>query len=322
MPWISPYPVLIWVVVFLPFTIWMWLSKPNNKLFAILTLIDYGLVSLVCFLAINWAVVNYYLRFLTILLFGALILRLIKTSKHSPFLPNRSILHLSMLGVSLLILPFAAYYAYRVVQSTSYRSYAGKPVLLLFPVRNGIYVIANGGNGLDGLGMNDAYHDWLGRPSGASQELVYAIDITEMTTGGTISQGILPGSYLRYEGFQDLVYSPCPGQVVAVEDGHPDLQPFAVGPPETNKIVIQCFEFYVTLENLRAGSIRYQPGDQVGLGLIIADVGNPGTAIIPHLRVHASVGAWDGSGQGVPMLFEGAFAVDRFVVRNTIFIPQ
>jgi hypothetical protein len=322
MPWISPYPVLIWAIVILPFTAWMWLWKPDNKLFAIFVLVDYGLVALVCFLAINWAVVDYYLRYLNILLFAALILRLRKTAKHSPFLPRATFLSLSMLAISLLILPFAAYYAYRVVQSTSYRSYAGKPVLLLFPVRNGIYVIANGGNGSDGLGMNDAYHDWLGRASGGSQELVYALDIVKMTTGGTISRGILPGSYLRYEGFQDLVYSPCPGQVVAVEDGHPDLQPFEQGPPATNKIVIQCFEFYITLENLRAGSIIYKPGDQVGLGLIIAQVGNPGTATIPHLRVHASVGGWDGSGQGVPMLFEGAFAVNRFVTRNTIFIPQ
>ena len=143
-----------------------------------------------------------------------------------------------------------------------------------------------------------------------------------------MSKGTLPSSNFDYNIYEDWVYSPCMGTVVYVEDGHPDLKPFE--PPQSklgNYLVIQCADSFVTLANLKNGTIRnagpaLQAGDVIRMNTLVALVGNSGTPSIPHLHIQATRGGWrPGTGTPVPILFDGAYAVNQFATRNKIFVP-
>lgn len=330
MPWLTAIPVYVWAGVFFPLAVILWFLKPirNNKMVAILIILDYLGASLYCFYAINWVVVNYFYRFITLILSVVIAFRLLVKVKKSPFLPKVSFFSLAGVGISLLVLLMVGYMDVRLFQSFDYKAYKDKPVLLWFPVRRGMYTIMNGGNGIYGLGMNDYLHDWLGQPTGKNLELAYAADIVKMDIYGHMSNGTLPNLSPEYLGMDDTVYSPCQGEVVFVGDSLPDVKPFS---PESNfsqdtllgnKIVIKCYIYYITLSNLRNEGIMVKAGDQVFVGEIIASVGSSGANTIPHMHIHATIGGWNGEGQAVPMLFDGVFAVNQFATRNKIYIPH
>jgi hypothetical protein len=324
MTWTSASPILIWAVIIIPITVLLWLRQPNNKLTTILVILDYALFNLFFILCVNWAVVNYWLRLFPVIMTLAILIHLLRVKFSGiPFLPKKSILNGILLLFSLLFLIPAGYMDFRVIQSFNYNSYPGKPLLLWFPVRNGTYVIANGGNGLNGIGLNNYYRDWLGRETGGDKRLIYAVDIVKMTLTGNISSGILPHSFLKYGGFDDMVYSPCQGEVVYVEDGHPNIQPFSQGTSFLgNYVVIQCQEAYVTLGGFRDGKMAVKIGDKVRARTLIGYMGSSGSPSIPHLHVHATEGGWkDGEGTAVPMLFDGVLLFNQFATRNQIFIP-
>ncbi|MGE5225209.1 MAG: M23 family metallopeptidase [Omnitrophica WOR_2 bacterium] len=320
MPWATATPVLIWAVIFIPLTILLLAKNLDNRLGIILILIDYLLANYFFIQTVNWAVVNYYLRLLPILLCVILFIRFVRRLRRSPAWPRKTFSSLAITLAGLLILPVLIFMSIRVFQSTGHQ---GDRVLLLFPVRNGLYVIANGGNGLNGIGMNDDYQDWLGKKQSTEQNLIYAADVLKMSIRGSISQGILPDSHLDYVGFDDMVYSPCPGTIVYTEDGHPDLNRSSPGGPVSgNYIVLQCMDYYITLGSLRKGSITVRPGERVGMHVVIANMGSSAAPNIPHLHIHATTGDWKADGKPVPMLFEGSFAVNQFATRNKIFLPQ
>jgi murein DD-endopeptidase MepM/ murein hydrolase activator NlpD len=83
-----------------------------------------------------------------------------------------------------------------------------------------------------------------------------------------------------------------------------------------NLIVIKCVDNYVTLSNLRNGSIRVKPGDKVNYTLMVAMVGNTTGNSFPHLHIQVNKGSRDG--QPIPMLFDHFQSVDRFIVRNLL----
>ena len=187
------------------------------------------------------------------------------------------------LVLSVFVFLASATADYLLLRSTSYASYPGKPVLLFYPVRYGLYVVVNGGNGLEGIGMNDAYQDWMGRKTG-EKSMGYAVDFMKIKNDrGWISDSTLPGIITKYEGFRDPVYSPCVGKVVYVEDGHPDV---VLGTPEAplgNRVVLQCLEYYVTVANLRKDSIIVKVGESINFRVQIGQTGSSGSPSVPHV---------------------------------------
>ncbi len=316
MPWNTATPVLIWAVFCIPLSVLMWFFRPKDKLTNFLAILDYFLANLYCFLCINWVIVNYWLRFLPIIFTIILIVRFIIKEQRLRFLPRRSLPGLALLLVSLLALPVVVFFNVRAFLSLREWSYHDQPALLAFPLRTGLHATLNGGDGLNGAGMNNYYQDWLGRKTGSGQDNVYALDVVKMTLEGHIGNGILPGSYNDYTGFLELVYSPCIGTVDYVEDDHPEVKPFAPGAGLGNLIVINCVGNYITLSNLRHGSITVKPGDKVDYRRIIAMVGNTADRTFPHLHIQAARGGRDG--QPMPMLFEGFETINRFIVRNDL----
>lgn len=323
MPWLSPFPVLIWAVIFVPFTYLVWTRRPTNKLHAILVWLSYFLVNLYFFQSVNWVIVGYWIRLIPVAAALVIAFRYLSSWKRERFLPPKNRPAMVVTVVCLVVILAAGAADAWVTLSTRYQPVTGKPMLAQFPVRNGMYVVVNGGNGNSGVSMNTDPYTWFGSRTYPTIQTEYALDIFKMSTSGGYGSGMLPDSHLEYDIFDDFVYSPCMGSVVYVEDGHKDTD--LSGTPETalgNFIVIHCADFYVTLSSLEAGSMLVNTGDFVRLSMMIAHVGSSGYPPVPHLHVQANRGSWKGDQNAVPILFEGMFAVDQFAIRNQIFVPQ
>ncbi len=322
MSWINPLPIIIWAVIVIPLTYFLWKYPPRDKLTAVIILLDYGLFNLVSYLTINWVIIYYYLSFLPWILTFVMTLRYINYQYHTPYLPKKTRPALTktiMASVFLLLIGFGTYF---VLRSFVHK---GDHVLMEFPLRAGLNVIVNGGNGKDGYGMNNHYHVWPGSDISPDLTKAFGIDIMEMSIGGLMGTD----SKLRREKVQDFmiyldnVYAPCFGPVVHVENSIPDADLNKAESNLGNYIVIQCVDYFVTLGNLKSGTILVMKGDNVRLSMIIGKVGNSARPGIPHLHVHATKGSWEeGKGTPIPMLFAGDFAISDFMTRNELVLPK
>lgn len=100
------------------------------------------------------------------------------------------------------------------------------------------------------------------------------------------------------------VYAPASGQVVEARDRWPDRQrlslirdlgsmllsrprltPDDIRPFAGNYIILRADSVYVFLAHLRSGSVRVAPGDVVFQGQALAEVGNSGLSLLPHLHL-------------------------------------
>lgn len=186
--------------------------------------------------------------------------------------------------------------------------FSEEPVELAFPLRDGAYVVGQGGNSPI-LNYHNVYE---------SQK--YALDIVAINVWGARAAGLYPSDVTRYVIFGHTVYSPCDGTVTRAVDGLPDLSP-----PESdrenragNHVVIACQGVNVLLAHLRQGSVAVREGEDVVTGQPIGQIGNSGNTSEPHLHVHA-VRADDPAsfeGEGVPIRFDGRFLARNAVVRR------
>src|SRR5512138_3699906 len=62
MPWSTATPVYLWAVIFLPVFVLLFIFTPKVRLTAVLISLSFFAASFYCVLAINWAVINYWLR--------------------------------------------------------------------------------------------------------------------------------------------------------------------------------------------------------------------------------------------------------------------
>jgi len=245
----------------------------------------------------------------------ALLIRWLKPLRNSPWLPRRTLASIGLTVFLLAVIGSVGYIDYRVNQSTSPKNIGQVPVLAMFPVRTGLYTVINGGNGLQGWAMNAYLTNWLGQPIAGNEEMALAVDIIEIRTSGAAAKRILSKDFRDYEIFNELVYSPCVGEVVFVEDGHPEVAPLSPGAGAGNQIVMRCADFLITLSNLRNGSIQVEVGDQIDLRRQVAQVGSTADRTIPHLHMHVTTL----DGKPVPILFEAGYSF-KFVARNYIYV--
>jgi hypothetical protein len=319
MPWLSLMPILIWALICGPLLILFWLINPTNRLMLILVWVAYTLVNLVFFMTVNWALLNYYLRFAPIAFSLAIFIRWQKPFRNTPWLPNPSLAEIGGIAAILVVMVFPIYMLVGVYRSSNVNNFTDIPLLSLYPVRTGLYVIANAGDNLEGWGMNTYGRSWFGQPTGRDEEMLFAVDIFEMRTNGMIADSVLESDHRKYEIFNEAVYSPCFGEVVFVDDGRPDIAPYstASGPQDRlgNRLTIQCDDegFLVTLSNLRR--IGVEVGERVSFIQIIGRVGNSASGSVPSLHMHVTTP----DGLPVPILFEAGYYF-RFVARNHVFV--
>jgi hypothetical protein len=184
--------------------------------------------------------------------------------------------------------------------------YQDVPVHLEFPLRNGWYYVAHGGNST------------LVNHHNGNRAQRYGLDLVGLNAWGARAQGIRSTALERYVIFGATVHSPCDGIVQGTVDRFPNLVPPATDPrnPAGNHVVITCRGVDVVLAHLHPGSVAVEPGQVVASGQPVGLVGNSGNTTEPHLHIHAVRGdSVDPlKGEGVPILFDGVFPV-----RNTTF---
>jgi len=269
----------------------------------LLKVLSTGTFLLFMFVAGRWDWLSYYIRYLILLLFIAAAVTSYRRIAPQPLLGGmdrswwwRNSGSLASLLLSAVLLGWALLgYAY-----------AASPVLLAFPLEHGWYYVGQGGNTIL---VN--YHN-------SSRAQRYAADITELNAWGARAQGVHPDVLERYNIFGRSVHSPCDGTISARVDGFPAHIPPAADRrnPAGNHVVIACKGVDVLLAHLQARSLLVAPGDVVSAGQPLGRVGNSGNTSEPHLHIHA-VRAGSGGpleGDGVPILFDGTFAV-----RNATF---
>ncbi len=172
---------------------------------------------------------------------------------------------------------------------------------LVFPLRNGTYYVAHGGNSPV---IN--YHNVDGTHR-------YALGIARLGPYRTRAAGLYPRDPGAYAIFDDRLYSPCDGTVTHAVDGLPNLVPPESDRehPAGNHIILECDDYpgvKIVMAHLMNGSVAVKPGRRVRAGETIGRVGNSGSSTEPHLHIHAAKGGDPASpldGAGVPITFGG-----------------
>ena len=187
--------------------------------------------------------------------------------------------------------------------------YSDKAVELSFPLKNGVYYIAHGGN--SSL-LNNHY---------VSDSQKYALAIVKLNTFGNRAIGIYPKELTSYSIWGDLVYSPCAGKMIESVNHLPDNVPFQSDQnnPAGNHIIIECKGIRVILAHLQKGSLIHKVGTGIKQGEALAKVGNSGNTSEPHL--HMQVVKNDRKpfleSKGIPITFDGDFLVRNSLVFNS-----
>jgi hypothetical protein len=319
MNWTSPLPIFVWLAIVIPVTIYLWIRPPKDKLTAILAALVYTLFNLLVYWVFNWAIFYFYLRFLAIILIIAFDYHMFSQTRKKPFKPVFTpwrIAAVVLLGLALVSLGILDYKV-----ALSFR-HSGDHVLTFFPLRNGLYVITNGGNGVTGTGLNTQDNPWPGTNEEPDPAMALGFDVMEINIGGIMGNRLFPPTRQQFVGFAEQVYAPCVGPVLHVEDGLPDFDPSSKGGTKLgNYMVIQCGEYYVTLGSLRKDSIIVKEGDMLRLNMMVAQVGSSANPPLPHLHMHATAGSWkEGEGTPIPIICETNFALNNWVARNELLL--
>jgi hypothetical protein len=162
----------------------------------------------------------------------------------------------------------------------------GKPqtVELEFPLKTGKYFVLQGGKGLP---ANVFHYSYRGA--------VYAMDIVKLDDYGRRANGVFTPKLEDYYIFNDTVFSPCSGRIINVRNDNPDNTPPVRkrGPSNLNAVVIDADSFYVFIGHLKKGSVLVTEEQEVKAGQPIAQVGNSGFSLEPHLhiQVHRKTGS-------------------------------
>lgn len=266
----------------------------------------------------TWALVSFYLRYALPALFIIAGIVSYSRAKDLPFRTANGTLGWIGNGAGLVI---SAVMIYLIIGAICSYSYDDKPVNLSFPFKSGVYAVFEGGNGKASALVNYHYGAATHKGAGVNRSMKYAVDITKLSIWGNEANGFLPRENQKYAIFNEVVCSPCDGQVYDVVDKYPNEIPGAGKSAHNvgNHIVIQSGDFLVLMAHLNTGSIQVKAGDMVKTGQPIAKAGNSGWTIQPHIHIQA-MKVTQGSfwhAEGLPIYFDGKNAV-----KNTLFFKS
>ena len=173
-----------------------------------------------------------------------------------------------------------------------------------FPLKNGIFLITDGGNSKTSRLMNYHYYSPLHRKQGTNNSMKFATDIVRL---GSSAGTFFPKTNEDYPVWGDKVYSPVSGTVYKAENGIDDNIPFSGSYPYNtgNTVVIRDGDLFMLIGHLRKGSVRVATGDYVSAGELIAEAGNSGYSERPHIHMQLirceKDNFWNGT--GVPVTY-------------------
>ena len=177
---------------------------------------------------------------------------------------------------------------------------------IVFPFRQGKYLITDGGNSRISRLMNYHYFSPVHKKKKTNLSMLFATDIVKIKNSGS---NYLPPENDSYSIFGEKVFSPAGGVVVMVENGIKDNVPYSGNYPYNtgNTIVIRQGNNYLLLGHLKMDSIRVKEGDIINANDLIAEAGNSGYSERPHIHIQLINSLTDSywSGKGVSMEYKG-----------------
>lgn len=287
------YPILLSGITL----IWMLRLRPRSWPNWAAWVLACGSIIAFTFMTGPWAFTSYYLRYVFLVLFALVAVISYFRMKHSRSYSRACDGRISV--ASVLILLF-----FVVLNTLALASYypSGGKLDVTFPLRSGTYYVLQGGGSI----VTNPFHALAGNK--------LAIDIIKLNSFGNQADSLAPRVLSVYQIFGERLYSPCQGRILKVRDSLPDNPP---GHPDTkypegNYIVLQCLMGDMLMAHLRRGSIKAMPGDVVAMGQLLAEVGNSGNTLEPHLHVEATK-----DGKPIWLSFNGlSLSVNSLITRK------
>jgi hypothetical protein len=193
-----------------------------------------------------------------------------------------------------------------------------KSLEIAFPLRDGRYLITDGGNSKISRLMNYHFYSPIHRKNKTNKSMQFAVDIVKL---GSNRKKFLPKQNEAYPVFGEKVYCPIKGQIIKVENNIDDNVPFIGTYPYNtgNTVVIKNASKYFLLGHLKKGSILVSTGQLVNTGDLIGQIGNSGYSERPHLHMQLiesdSDNFWFGTGVSVQFKGRNLFK-NRVVIIN------
>ena len=189
---------------------------------------------------------------------------------------------------------------------------------IAFPLRDGKYLITDGGNSKISRLMNYHFYSRVHRKNKTNNSMQFATDIVKIDPN---KKRFLPKRNEEYPIFGEDVYCPMEGKVIKVENNIADNEPFIGTYPYNtgNTVVIKNANYYYLLGHLKKASIIVSIGSIVKAGDFIGQIGNSGYSERPHLHMQLiesdSENYW--FGKGISIRFEGSNLFKNRVIKIT-----
>jgi hypothetical protein len=303
-------PLVAQLVAPLALLVWLWLAPGHSRASALVRLFMTAAYLVAITLAGVWLIVPRFLAtvYLVVLALQACAAALNVRSK--PSWPHRRAEWGALALYGLLAIAFAGVAGTAVGARWLPRE---QIVDLAFPLRDGTYVVANGGtSSLINAHVQTLTAARFRHVRGQS----YGVDIVEVDRFGRRASGVVPRDPRAYVIAGRPIHAPCSGTVLRAEDGRPDMPP-----PQPDRdhlpgnfVFMECAGVRVLLAHMQRGTVAVSPGDRLEAGAVVGRVGNSGNTNEPHLHIHAQRPAANDaflSGDPLPLRLDG-----RFLVRN------
>ena len=263
------YPILLSGIAF----IWMFSCRHRSWPNWAVRVLACGSIVAFAFMTGPWAFTSYYLRYVSLGLFAvAAVFSYFRAKRSSRYSPARD----SRITVPSIFV----FLLFAVLDALALASHypSGETLDVTFPLNSGTYYVLQGG----ASAVTNPFH-----ALGSSK---LAIDIVKLNSLGNRADGIAPRALSAYEIFGEKLYSPCQGIIIKVRDSLPDNPP---GDPDTehpegNYIVLKCADMDIGMDHLKRDSIKVAPGEAVAMGQPLAEIGNSGNTLEPHLHIGAT----------------------------------
>lgn len=286
--------VLIGLILLPVLLIWFW-KKSNEYLFEwLIKFLMIAFFIMYMHFAGLWAyITGYYARYLVLVLFAFLTFFTFNKAKHLTFLCATKITSKFSLCLKIFIVFILLFINMSILFSFFYNR-EENTIDLAFPLKNGTYYIAHGGNSTI---LN--YHN-------SNPYLKYSFDIVKLDKFGFRANGLFPKDLEMYNIFGEEVFSPCSGIVIEAVDGREDYPPGIYMPDKSmahpNYIIIESGNIRVRMSHFQKGSIKVKAGDTVREGQLIGAVGDSGLSFEPHLHIQVIE-----NGYGVKFMLDGKY---------------
>lgn len=291
------YSFAILVILPVIFIFLLWRASFKTRLEWLLDVFVTVLLISWLFQSANWSWIGHYFRFFwPVALLFALYFSWKKT-RHLPFTIKKSEQNKMILALYVVLILVFGYYNFGTIKSYTT---SDEPLKLTFPLKNGTYYVAQGGN-----------HELMNYHQVAPPQK-YALDILKLNSFGLRANGLYPKELEKYHIYGDDLYSPCHGEVIELRNDVNDVSPPEMDTEnvEGNFVKLLCddHDAFIFMAHLQKGSIVVSEGERINVEQKIGKIGNSGNTTEPHLHIHAEL-----NGVGVPITFN-----ERFLVRNSL----